>query len=88
MRLIADGPYLGHLNVSPVIDFYTPRAYAGYDKSGCKNLVFDFKAIYFGNKSHRMNKRAREEFFSDDRNFNLSKTARTSPSLNDGIQVF
>jgi hypothetical protein len=43
MRLIPDGPDLEYLNVSPVIDFYTPRAYAGYDKTGCKNLVFDFK---------------------------------------------
>jgi len=88
MRLIADGPYLGHLNVSPVIDFYTPRAYAGYDKSGCKNLVSDFEIIYFGNKSHRMSKQAREEFFNDDRNFDLSKATKVSPFLNDGIQVF
>jgi len=88
MRLILDGTDLEHLNVSPVIDFFTPRAYAGCDKTGCKNLVFDFKAIYFGNRSHRMSKRAREEFFNDDRNFKLANAARTPSSLNDGIQVF
>jgi hypothetical protein len=88
MRLICDGPSFGHLNVSPVIDFYLPRACAGYDKTGCKNLIFDFKAIYFGNKSHRMSKQAREEFFNDDRNFKLANAARTPSSLNDGIQVF
>ena len=88
MRLIPDGTDLEHLNVSPVIDFFTPRAYAGCDKTGCKNLVFDFKAIYFGNRSHRMSKRAREEFFNDDRNFKLANAARTPSSLNDGIQVF
>jgi hypothetical protein len=88
MRLIPDGPGLGHLNVSPVIDFYLPRAYANYDKTGCKSLVFAFKVIYFGNQSHRMSKRAREEFFNDDRNFKLANAASISPSLNDGIQVF
>jgi hypothetical protein len=34
-----------------------------------------------------MSKRAREEFFNDDRNFKLANAARTT-SLNDGIQVF
>jgi hypothetical protein len=29
MGLIPDGPNLGHLDVSPVIDFYKPRSCAG-----------------------------------------------------------
>jgi hypothetical protein len=35
-----------------------------------------------------MSKRAREEFFNDDRNFKLADAARTPSSSNDGIQVF
>lgn len=88
MNLISDGLCLAHLNVSPVIDFFTPRAYAGYDKTGYKNFVLALKAILFGSQSHRMSKQAREEFFNDDRNFKLANAARTPPSLNDGIQVF
>ena len=78
----------GHLNVSPVIDFFTPRSYASYDKTGYKSFVLALKAILFGSQSHRMSKRAREEFFNDDRNFKLANAARTPSSLNDGIQVF
>jgi hypothetical protein len=88
MRLIPDGTDLEHLNVSPVIDFYLPRAYAGYDKTGYKSFVLALKTILFGSQSHRMSKRAREEFFNDDRNFKLANAARTPSSLNDGIQVF
>ena len=88
MRMIPDDPDLEHLNVSPVIDFFTPRAYANYDKTGYKNFVLALKAILFGSQSHRMSKQAREEFFNDDKNFKLANAARTPPSLNDGIQVF
>jgi hypothetical protein len=88
MRLIPDGTDLEHLNASTVIDFFTPRAYAGYDKTGYKNFVLALKAILFGSQSHRMSKQAREGFFNDDRNFKLANAARTPSSLNDGIQVF
>jgi hypothetical protein len=72
LGLIPDSPNLEHLNVAPVIDFYVPRACCKFDKSGCKNLVLAFKAIYFGDQSHRLSKQAREEFFSDDANFVLN----------------
>lgn len=71
MRLIADGPGLERLNVSPSIDFYTPRAYARNDKAGNKYFVTALKAILFGNRSQRMNRRACEAFFNDDDNFDL-----------------
>jgi hypothetical protein len=72
MFLIPDGPIFERQTVSSVIDFCVPRSCASYDKSGCKNLVFAFKAIYFGNQSHRLSKQAREDFFSDDANFVLN----------------
>jgi hypothetical protein len=72
MFLIPDGPIFECQTVSPVIDFYVPRACCKYDKTGCKNLVLAFKAIFFGNQSHRLSKKAREDFFSDDANFVLS----------------
>ena len=71
MRLIADGPGLEDLNVSPVIDFYVPRSMAHYDKAGYKNFVSALKAILWGDPSKRMNRRACEAFFSDDENFVL-----------------
>ena len=71
MRLIADGPGLGHLNVSHVIDFYVPRSMARYDKTGYKYFVATLKAILWGDPSKRMNRRACEAFFEDDGNFVL-----------------
>jgi hypothetical protein len=71
MGLIPARSGLDHLNVSPVIDFHVPRSCAPQDKTGCKNLVFAFKAIFFGNKSHQMNRKAREDFFNDNDNFDL-----------------
>lgn len=71
MQLIADGPGLGHLNVSHVIDFYVPRSMARYDKTGYKNFVAALKAILWDNPSKRMNRRACEAFFDDDNNFVL-----------------
>lgn len=71
MFLIHEDPFFERQTVSPVIDFYVPRAAAPYDKTGCKNLVFAFKAIYFGNQSHRLSKQACEDFFNDDANFEL-----------------
>jgi hypothetical protein len=72
MQLIADGPCLGNLKVSSSIDFYTPRLYGKYDKTGYKNFVQAFKAILFGNPSHRMNRKACEDFFNCDGNFDLN----------------
>ena len=71
MRLIADGPGLERLNVSSVIDFYIPRSYASYDKTGNKNFVAALKAILFGDPSKRMKREACEDFFNDDDNFDL-----------------
>jgi hypothetical protein len=72
MRLITDGPGLECLNVSSKIDFYVPRSYNPYDKTGYKNFVSTLKAILFGNPSRRMNRRACENFFNDDDNFYLN----------------
>ena len=72
MFLIPDGPIFERQTVSPVIDFYVPRVRCKYDKTGCKNLVLAFKAICFGDQSHRLSKQARENFFSDDANFVLN----------------
>jgi hypothetical protein len=72
MFLIPDGTIFERQTVSPVIDFYVPRSRGPYDKKGCKNLIFAFKAIYFGEQSHRLSKHACENFFNDDRNFVLN----------------
>ena len=71
MRLISDGPGIERLNVSSSIDFYMPRSYALYDKTGYKNFIAALKAILFGNPSRRMNRRACEDFFNNDENFDL-----------------
>jgi hypothetical protein len=72
MFLIPEGPVFERQTVSPVIDFCVPRSLAPYDKLGNKNFVFALKAILFGNHSRRLSKQAREDFFSDDRNFVLN----------------
>jgi hypothetical protein len=54
-----------------VIDLYVSRAYTKYDKISCKNLLSTIKGIYFGNKSQKWSKKAPEDFFYDDRNFEL-----------------
>jgi hypothetical protein len=72
MFLIPDGIIFERQTVSSVIDLYVPRSCKPKDKRGCKNLVLAFKEIYFGNQSHRLSKQAREDFFSDDRNFVLN----------------
>jgi hypothetical protein len=71
MFLIAEGITFERQTVSIVIDFCVPKSRAPYDKLGNKNFVFALKAILFGNHSHRLNKQAREDFFSDDANFVL-----------------
>ena len=71
MELIADGPGLERLNVSQRIDFYTPRSYAQYDKTGYKNFVSALKAILPDKLPRRMNQQACEDFFAGDDNFDL-----------------
>ena len=88
MHLIKAAPGLQHLYVSPVIDFYVPKAYGYYDKTGYKNFVHALKGILFGNNSRRMSRKACEEFFSDDDNFDLAYAARTFPSRYGGLLAF
>ncbi len=71
MHLIPDGPDLRRPNVASSIDFYVPRSCYKFDKTGYKNFVFALKEILFGNPSHRMNRRACEDFFNDKKNFDL-----------------
>ena len=71
MRLITNGSGLEGLNVAQSIDFYVPRSYATYDKTGYKNFVSALKAILFDNSSRRMNRWACEKFFYNDDNFDL-----------------
>ena len=88
MNLIKAAPGLQHLYVSPVIDFYVPKAYGYYDKTGYKNFVHALKGILFGNNSRRMRRKACEEFFSDEDNFDLAYAARTFPSRYGGLLAF
>ncbi len=73
MKLIPDGPYLGHYKVASLIDFYEPRSYSDFDKTGYKNFVRMLKGILFGNPSLRMNGLACEDFFNDKNNFDLRR---------------
>lgn len=72
MFLIAEAPIFERQTVSSVIDFCVPKSLAPYDKLGNKNFVFALKAILFGDRSRRLSKQAREDFFSDDANFVLT----------------
>jgi len=90
MFLIPDAIVFDRQVVSRVIDFYVPRSRSSYDKIGCKNLVFAFKHIFFGNQSHRLSKRACEDFFSDNSNFVLPDAAyatRKYPTSRDGLSL-
>jgi len=87
-RLIEDGPGLQHLYTMPVIDFYVPRSCSDYDKYGYENFLFALKGILFGNNSRRMSRKACEEFFSDDDNFDLAYAATTFPSRYGGLLAF
>lgn len=71
MQVIPYGPDSRRPNVSAVIDFYKPRSLMRNDKTGYKNFVFALKAILFGNRSQRMNRRACEKFFNNNANFDL-----------------
>jgi hypothetical protein len=87
MKLITDDSDLGHLDVSSVIDFYKPRSFDHYDKFGYKNFVLALKDILFQDPSRRMSKQAREDFFSNDGNFDLSYASRKYPTLRDGLSL-
>jgi hypothetical protein len=88
MHLIKAAPGLQHLYVSPVIDFYIPRALANYDKLGYQNFLFALKGILFNDHSRYMSKATCEEFFNDDGNFDLEYAAKKYPSRYDGLLVF
>ena len=88
MQLIPDGPFLRGLKVSRLIDFYVPKAYGNYDKTGYKNFVHALKGILFNDHSRDMSKAACEEFFNDDDNFDLAYAARTFPSRYGGLLAF
>jgi hypothetical protein len=49
-----------------------------YDKSGCKKLVSDVKAILFGSRNVRMTRERAEAFFDNDDNFDLAWCGGTS----------
>lgn len=85
MHLIKATPGLQHLYVSPLIDFYVPKAQAGYDKLGYKNFVFALKGILFGDPDRDMTKVDCEKFFNDDDNFDLAYAARNFQSRYDGL---
>jgi hypothetical protein len=74
IQLIPAGPDLGRLNVASSIDFYMPKSHSPHDKTGYKNFVFSLKAILFGDPSRRMNRRACEDFFNNEDNFDLDYT--------------
>jgi hypothetical protein len=73
MKLIPNGPVLGHLNVSTWIDFYVPRSYSDFNKTGYKNFVVALKEILFRNRSLRMNSEDCELFFNRQRYFDLHR---------------
>jgi hypothetical protein len=73
MKLIPDGPDLGPFKVASWIDFYVPRSYSDFDKTGYKNFVVMLKGILFGNRSLRMNMRDCEDFFNDKNNFDMRR---------------
>ena len=88
MRLIPDGPFLGGLIVSRLIDFYVPKSYANYDKLGYRNFIFALTGILFGDPGRDMTKANCEEFFNDDDNFDIAYAARTFPSRYGGLLAF
>ena len=76
MCLIPNIPGMQGENVSRLIDFYTPKKYAQYDKTGFNNFVHALKGILFGNPGRYMTKAICEEFFSNDSNFDLFYAAK------------
>ena len=73
MKLIPDGSDRGRHKISSWIDFYVPRSYFDFDKTGYDNFVVMLKGILFGNRSYRMNRQACELFFNRQRYFDLRR---------------
>ena len=59
----------------PYLDLAYIRRRRTYDKKGCKYLLRDFRAYYFG-KNKRITKRRVEAFFNDDSNFLKRRRSR------------
>ena len=73
MKLIPDGSDPGRHKISSWIDFYVPRSYSDFDKTGYENFVRMLKGILFGNRSYRMNTLDCEIFFNRQRYFDLRR---------------
>ena len=73
MKLIPDGSDPGRYKISSWIDFYVPRSYSDFDKTGYENFVRMLKGILFGNRSYRMNTLDCEIFFNRQRYFDLRR---------------
>jgi len=60
----------GYRRVSrlPYLDLSFIRRSRTYDKCGCRNLLRDFRRLYFGHRT-RLSKRRCERFFSNRKNF-------------------
>jgi hypothetical protein len=69
--------YCGYRRISrlPYLDLSFIRRSRTYDKQGCKNLLRDFRSLYFGD-GIRLTKRRSEQFFSRRRNFMKLAKAR------------
>jgi hypothetical protein len=61
-----------HATYRNVIDLSVPREFAGYDKSGCHQLIRNVKFYVFGAATARMTRQRCEAFFDDDDNFALN----------------
>ena len=70
MKLIPDGSDLGRHKVSSWIDFYEPRSYSDFDKTGYEKFVRMLKGILFGNRSYPLDC---ELFFNRQRYFDLRR---------------
>ena len=73
MKHIPDGSEPGRYKISSWIDFYVPRSYSDFDKTGYENFVRMLKGILFGNRSYRMNTLDCEIFFNRQRYFDLRR---------------
>ena len=73
MKLIPDGSDRGRHKISSWIDFYVPRSYSDFDKTGYENFVVMLKGILFENRSLRMNRQDCEAFFDDEKKFDMDR---------------
>jgi hypothetical protein len=72
--------YCGYRRVHrlPYLDLSFIRRSRTYDKQGCRNLLHDFRRLYFG-EDVRLTKQRCEKFFSKRRNFLRSAKATVRP---------